>query len=146
MEMQNPIVVPGKLDSLKPVTEYVLAAAGKAGLAPQETYRLRLAVEEIATNIITHGYAEAGLEGDLHLHAEIGGGMLKVTIEDEGVAYDPTQKPLPDSLDLGPCERPIGGLGVFLAIQSVDEFLYERVGTRNRNIFIVNLPSPRAEA
>jgi anti-anti-sigma factor len=35
---------------------------------------------------------------------------------------------------------------VYLAIQNVDRFLYERVGDRNRNIFIMDRPVAPAES
>ncbi|HXV96967.1 MAG TPA: ATP-binding protein, partial [Anaerolineae bacterium] len=57
------LTVPGTLDSLSVIGKYVLTAAATAGLDKKVSYRLRLAVDEIATNIITHGYDEANLEG-----------------------------------------------------------------------------------
>ena len=134
----EPLTVPGHLDSLKAIADYVLAAAAKAGLDKKSSYKLRLAVDEIATNIIIYGYEQAGREGVVDLQTNIDDQALTITIEDTGVAYDPTQKPLPDDLDEPLEDRDIGGLGVFLAIEGVDKFLYERVDDRNRNIFIVN--------
>jgi serine/threonine-protein kinase RsbW len=64
---------------------------------------------------------------------------LTIWIEDSSVAYDPRQVPAPDT-DLPIEQRPVGGLGVYLAIRSVDEFLYEHVGDRNRAIFKMHLP------
>jgi serine/threonine-protein kinase RsbW len=136
----KPVTVPATLDSLGAIAEYVMAAAASAGLDKRASYRLRLAVDEIVTNIIVHGYADADLPGALELSADIDGRTLTVSIEDSGVAYDPTQAPVPDtSLPLE--ERPIGGLGVYLAMKSVDEFLYERVGDRNRSTFKMHLSS-----
>jgi serine/threonine-protein kinase RsbW len=136
----TPATVPATLDSLGAIAEYVLAAAASAGLDKRASYHLRLAVDEIVTNIIVHGYADADLPGTLELRVEIDDRTLTVSIEDSGVAYDPRQTPVPDtSLPLE--ERPIGGLGVYLALKSVDEFLYERVGDRNRSTFKMHLPS-----
>ena len=140
----QPSIVPATLDSLGAIAEYVMAAAASAGLDKRASYRLRLAVDEIATNIIVHGYVNAGLQGALELHAEIDDATLTIAIEDSGVAYDPRQAPLPD-IDLPLEQRPIGGLGVYLASRSVDEFLYERVGDRNRTIFRMHLPSTSLE-
>ena len=134
----DPLTVPGTLESLDDIADYVMAAAAIAGLDKKTSYRLRLAVDEVATNIVTHGYAEAGLEGVLDLRADIDEKALTIFIEDTGVAYDPLQHQLPDDLDRPLEQRQMGGLGVFLAIQSVDKFLYERVGGRNRHTFIMN--------
>jgi serine/threonine-protein kinase RsbW len=134
----KPSTVPATLDSLRAIADYVMAAAASAGLGKRASYRLRLAVDEIATNIIVYGYAEAGLQGALELRADIDERALTISIEDGGVAYDPRQTPVPDTSK--PLEqRSIGGLGVYLAIRSVDEFLYERVGGRNRTILKMHL-------
>ncbi len=140
----EPLSVPGTLDSLGAIAEYVKAASAAAGLDKKAAYRLRLAVDEIATNIITHGYAEAGLEGQVDIRAEIDAETLTISIEDIGVAYNPLERETPDSLELPLEQRGIGGLGVYLVRQNVDEFLYERVGDQNRNIFIMNRPAAPA--
>lgn len=135
--------VPGKLESLSAIAQYVMSAASSAGLDKKASYKLRLAVDEIATNIITHGYKESGREGDVEMQAKIDEKSLTIWIEDTGVAYDSTQKETvaEEMLNRSLEDRPIGGLGVYLAIDGVDQFLYERVGDRNRNIFVVNIPS-----
>lgn len=139
----EPKTFPGTLDSLSFIREYVTSAAKTAGLDKKVTYELCLAVDEIATNVILHGYEEAGRSGVLDVRADIEGRKLTVTLEDDGEPFDPRQSKLPDSEDLlRPLEeRPVGGLGLFLTIQGVDEFKYERAGGRNRNIFVVYVPS-----
>lgn len=133
--------VSGKLESLSAIAQYVMTAAKTAGLDKKSTYKLRLAVDEIATNIITHGYEEAGLQGDVCLEANIDEYSLTIAVEDTGMAYDPRQVEAVEEETLKKPleERPIGGLGVYLAIESVDRFIYERVDDRNRNIFVVNI-------
>ena len=59
--------VPGTLDSLAVIREYVKAAADEAGLDGRRAYRLQLAVDEIATNIVNHGYSEAGITGSVRI-------------------------------------------------------------------------------
>jgi serine/threonine-protein kinase RsbW len=140
----EPLSVPGTLDSLGAIAEYVKAASAAAGLDKKAAYRLRLAVDEIATNVITHGYAEAGLEGMVDIRAEIDAETLIISIEDAGEAYDPLEREAPDDLKLPLEQREIGGLGVYLVCQNVDEFFYERVGNQNRNTFIMNRPAAPA--
>jgi len=95
----EPLSVPGTLDSLGVIREYVKAAAAAAGLNKRASYRLCLAVDEIATNIVTHGYAEAGLEGVVDLRTDIDEKTLTISIEDTGTAYDPRQSESLDGLD-----------------------------------------------
>ncbi len=130
--------VPGTLDSLSAIAQYIMKAAQEAGLEKKAAYKLRLGVDEIATNIVTHGYEESGREGSITCCAKISPETLTVTLEDTGIPYDPTTRPELEILDTPLEERPMGGLGVYLALDGVDEFKYERSGDYNRNIFIVN--------
>jgi anti-sigma regulatory factor (Ser/Thr protein kinase) len=133
------LTVAAKFEALPQIKEYLLKISAVAGLDKKATYKLRLAVDEIATNIITHGYAGAETAGFIRLEACLDSQNLTLCLEDEGPAFDPTQA-IPPDLSLGLDERPIGGLGVFLAQQSVDEFRYERAGNCNRNILVVKRP------
>ena len=133
------LTVPGTIDSLRAIAEYVKQLTHIAALNRQAAYKLRLAVDEIATNIITHGYAEAGLTGKIYLQAEIDDTCLTLAMEDTGIIYNPTTKAsleheyLNQSLET----REIGGLGIHLVLASVDEFHYEQIKNRNRNVFIM---------
>ena len=133
----KPLTVPGTLASLALVREYVRAAAAAADLDKKRSYRLELAVDEIATNIVNHGYLEAGLTGDVEVRAENTARALTITLSDAGVPFDPRQLKRPSQIDLPMAERPIGGLGIFLAMENVDEYRYESVDGHNRNIFVV---------
>ena len=133
----QPLTVPGTLDSLSLIRDTVRAAAAQAGLDRKRSYRLELAVDEIATNIVNHGYQEAGRTGDVVTRATIDEKALTITLEDTAVPFDPRRLRRPEQIDLPLAERPIGGLGVFLAIENVDEFRYEYVDGHNRNTFVV---------
>jgi anti-sigma regulatory factor (Ser/Thr protein kinase) len=135
------LTVPGELDSLKLIAEFVLAEASKVGLDKKAAYRLRLAIDEIATNIILYGFQGPAQKGDLHLFATTDDSKLEIAIEDTAIPFDPINAKQVETEELErPLEdRQIGGLGVYLAIQGVDQFRYERVSNRNRNIFVMNL-------
>ncbi len=133
----EPLTVPATLESLAAIGRYVMAAAAEAEVGSKPSYRLRLAVDEIATNIVTHGYEEAGETGDVVVRAEAGKDSLTITLEDTATPFDPREMDRPEQIDMPIEERPIGGLGVFLALEGVDEFRYEHDGIHNRNIFVV---------
>ncbi|MGD1909775.1 MAG: ATP-binding protein [Rivularia sp. (in: cyanobacteria)] len=135
----NSLRVSGELESLEQLSNYIITAAKKANLDKKATYKLRLAVDEIATNIVIHGYEEAGIQGDIVCQAELNEKTLSIYLEDTGSEYDATQEEQPLDLYKPLVERHIGGLGVYLAISGVDKYIYERLGNVNRNIFVVNL-------
>ena len=133
------LTVDGILDSLKSIRDFVVQAAEKAGLDKKASYRLNLAVDEIATNIILHGYQEANLEGTVVVSAVQEKGSLSIRLEDTGQEYNPPGIISSDDLSQPLDQRPEGGLGVYLAQQNVDRFSYERIGERNIHTFTVNL-------
>jgi len=109
-------------------------------------YRLKLAVDEIATNIVTHGYEAAELQGEIVISSRLAPEALTIQLEDTSQEYNPLGLEKPDTLDKPIGERPIGGLGVFLAVRGVDEFRYEHVNGRNLHTFMVKIPSSQSQS
>jgi serine/threonine-protein kinase RsbW len=138
----NELRVGASLEVLGSIGAFVLEAANQAGLDRRAAYRLRLAVDEIATNVIVHGkpLEHSGYD-EISLTAEMDEHSLQITLEDCGPEFNPLEREVPDDDLEKPLEhRPIGGLGVFLAVRGVDSFRYERAGDRNRSIFVVKRP------
>jgi anti-sigma regulatory factor (Ser/Thr protein kinase) len=137
----NKLTLPGNLDSLKQIAEYIKESSNEANLDKKTTYKLRLAVDEIATNIILHAYQETGKDGNLSITSKIENQQLIITLEDSGDYFDPKQllTSETESIDKPIEERPIGRLGIYLAVEGVDQFIYERKGDSNYNTFILNL-------
>ncbi|NJN67402.1 MAG: ATP-binding protein [Chloroflexaceae bacterium] len=131
----RPLMVPGKRDSLVRIGDYVVEAGRLGGLCRRDVYRLHLAVDEIATNIVIHGYGRTGTEGMIEVSTTLDDRMLTVVVEDTARPFNPCLVPEPYDLDFPLESRKIGGLGIYLALQSVDTFAYEYVNRRNRNIF-----------
>jgi len=136
--------VPAILQSLEPVINYALTAAGEAGFSQQERWRVQLAVDELATNIIEHGYKKAGLSGELLISAEYNEEQIVIYLEDTGQGHDPRSTP-PPNLNVPVEERPLGGLGIYLALWALDKFDYEQQGDRNRSTLIVQKTCPSRE-
>lgn len=139
----DPLILPGQPESLSAIGRYIIEAAAAAGLDRSAAYKLRLAVDELATNVVIHGYQEAALEGDVSVAADMDEHVLTIAIEDTARPFDPTAQTLPgeEELDLPLDERPIGGLGVLLAREGVDDLRYEYANGRNRTIITVNRPT-----
>lgn len=137
--MLEPLTVSGRSEMLTQLMDYVAWAAAGAGLSESAIYRLSLAVDEIATNIVQYGYEKGRRQGDLTIWADLDTDRLTIYLEDTGAPFDPRQAPPPDDLDRPLEERRTGGLGIFLALWGVDEFTYLREGDTNRSIFVMNL-------
>lgn len=132
------ITLPAELESLPLFREHIKAVChGTAGLDEQALYDVLLAVDEICTNIITHGYA--GMDaGSIIQHVEARAGELIVTLSDFGHAFEPVEPPAPDA-NASIEEREIGGLGLFFVHSSVDEIQYESSPTGNTTRLVKTL-------
>ena len=132
------LTMSGDLDCLDQVEQFVKEVAQEAGLDAKAIYKLHLAVDEVVTNIVTYGYAASGLQGDITLSTSLSEEALTLTVEDSAPFYDPFKKAAP-AINLPAEQRAIGGLGIYLAVRSVDKFYYERVAGKNHSVFIVLL-------
>ena len=92
------------------------------------TNKLDMCAEEIFANISFYAYPEnAGM-----LEAILTKSDENITFEfrDEGVEYNPIEKPDPD-INLPPEERPLGGLGIYMIKQMADNIAYKRENDKN---------------
>lgn len=128
MDRSASLVIPADLAMIERVTTALDAAMRACGFPDGRILELQLAVEEAIANVIVHGYG--GAPGDVAVAIRATREAVEVRIEDRAPAFDPLSLPTPDreaSLD----ERPIGGLGVFLIRQVVDEAVYRYADGRN---------------
>jgi serine/threonine-protein kinase RsbW len=99
------------------------------GLAAQAVHDLTLALEEILTNIIAHGYTDHRDHAIL-VRLSAHPGEVRAEVEDDGQPFNPLEAPEPDttkSLE----ERTIGGLGIHLVRKLMDGLEYRKQGDRN---------------
>lgn len=89
-------------------------------LSPQVKNAADLALEEHLTNVATHGKAK-----EMTVKFRLLDGDLVIDVEDNGKSYDPLKHPVVDttrSLE----DMPIGGLGIHLIRQFMDELSYRQ--------------------
>ena len=122
------------LSQLGAIRTFVAQAGGELNLDEQILPDLQLAVEEICANVIEHGYSGQG--GRLEVSIEAVEEGVQVTVRDWGIAFDPQAVPVPDvnaPLEL----RPLGGLGLFLVRQLMDEVRFEFDGEKGNSVTMV---------
>lgn len=89
----------------------------------------QVALDEFVYNPIVYGFAERG-SGSGEVRVELLADRVRVTITDDGPPFDPLAFATPDT-GLSVEERGIGGLGIHLVRQMMDEVRYRRDGERN---------------
>jgi anti-sigma regulatory factor (Ser/Thr protein kinase) len=116
-------------DILDEIRTFVGNQAREAGFNAKDIYSVQLAADEAASNVIEHAY-EGKPDGMFEVSCEFREDRLTITLLDHGKAFDPSQVEEPDlKADLS--DRKIGGLGVYLIRNLMDEVRYESTQAGN---------------
>ncbi len=100
------------------------------GISVKALFKVNLALDELLTNTISYGYPEGGEHEILISIMLEGESQLLIEIRDDGLAFNPLESAPPD-LSLKIEDRPIGGLGIHLVRQMIDEIDYRREDEQN---------------
>lgn len=97
-------------------------------------YSVELIVQELASNIIRHGYATASGRAELQLTLCVETGAegwpaLAIYLEDSAPAFNPTEQPFNPPQ---PQELRESGYGLYLVDRLSDQLIYTRIGDKNR--------------
>jgi sigma-B regulation protein RsbU (phosphoserine phosphatase) len=107
------------------------------GIPEELNMPINLALEEAVSNVMLYAYPDSN-SGRVLVEAEKSDKRVVFTISDSGIPFDPTQKEEPDITQAAE-DRPIGGLGIFLVRQIMDEIAYERKDGKNILTLLKNL-------
>jgi serine/threonine-protein kinase RsbW len=116
--MDYSLSVSAELKNLPAIRRFVEQSAARFRADREVIDGLVQAVDESATNIMTHGYQGSPGPIDIHIHLE--GDRLVIRLRDQAPPFDPTQVEPPD-LAAPPEARCAGGLGVHLVRCNTDE-------------------------
>ena len=131
----------GELDHLRlswQAVEAIVETLPFTDGAEQVRYDILLAVQELVTNILRHGYGRSATSLPVELCVRADNDRLEVTLIDDGPAFDPTGVSEPE---FDP--QTAGGFGVYIARIVMDDVKYERRGDRNE---VTLMKRVRAEA
>ena len=93
-------------------------------LSPRIAYAVNLSIDEVLTNTISYGYDDEE-EHRIGLTLHLQGDSLVIEIVDDGRAFDSSLEREPN-LEATLEERSLGGLGLFLVQQMMDDVAYQR--------------------
>lgn len=99
-------------------------------LAEEDRWAIHLALEEVVTNIITHGYVDGAAHRFTVELAAVAPERVRLTITDDAPAYNPLARS-EVNIHLTLDERPVGGLGVHLVKNVMDHTAYARRDEQN---------------
>ena len=130
MSRKLSLCLPTRLDQLERIYEAVDELGESEGWPPGMVYQVKLVLEELGVNIVTHGHSnEPDHEFEVVLDSDTE--ALTIELRDEGPPFNPlTDSPEAD-VESGLDDRPVGGLGIYLVRTMMDELSYRREHDRN---------------
>ena len=127
--MKKEISIKNHMDELLRVNQFVEEICEELGLDMELQMNLNLVIEEMVVNVISYAYP-AGKEASIGLLAESDGKELTFVLSDSGKEFDPTLSKGAD-MDENPAERELGGMGIYIVRNIMNEVTYQRLEGRN---------------
>ena len=128
------IRVPADAAQLAVIRAFVEQHARALGVDAAATYDLLLAINEVATNIVVHGYR--GRPGEIEIKMRQLGDAIELRLCDQAPLFDPTGVPAPN-LNLPLDKRPFGGMGVHVTRQIMDSMRYRATPEGGNELILV---------
>ena len=120
-----------EVEQLPALVEFLQHAWQDWALPDAAAFPFELALDEIFMNVIMHGTSPDGPPRNVVMSLRHEGTSVSLVMEDDGPAFDPLTLAAPD-VDSSIEERAIGGLGVFLVRELMDDVSYAHTGTHNQ--------------
>ena len=117
------------LAELPSLSEAATEFSERQGLPIELVNRVNLVLEEIVTNVISYGYDDS-LEHEIAVRLSWNKPWIEIEIEDDGRPFNPLEAPPPE-MEKPLVERQIGGLGIHLVRNMMDDLEYRRENGKN---------------
>lgn len=127
--LSRSIILENDVSQVTELNQFVQSVTEELQLDKALSRRIKLAVEEVAVNIMNYAYV-ADAKGQVKVEAMANGQRLRFILTDSGRAFDPTAVSRADTT-LTVEDRPIGGLGILLVRNLMDSINYERINGQN---------------
>lgn len=127
--MEKSIILANEISEIGRLADFIEDMGNEFSLAPDVRFNINLVLEEAVANIINYAYPKDEHES-IYLSARMHEDSIVLVLTDTGKEFDPTMAPEVD-VTLSAEERQIGGLGIFLIRQIMNEVRYERIDGKN---------------
>lgn len=127
--MEKSIILANDISEISRLADFVEEIGNDFSLTPDIVFNLNLVLEEAIVNVINYAYPKEEHQS-IYLSARLHEGSIILVLTDTGKEFDPTMAPEAD-VTLSAEDRQIGGLGIFLIRQIMNEVRYERIEGKN---------------
>jgi anti-sigma regulatory factor (Ser/Thr protein kinase) len=116
------LTVPADIDYLADIRNHIKKIALKNNYTSKIIHIVQLAVDEVCTNIIRHGYKDI-IKGLIQIEVIPSKTQIEVVVIDQGTTHHPNQIKDPDLKKYVEVGK-IGGLGIMMIRKLMDEIKY----------------------
>ena len=127
---RNELEIEAEVKNWDRVLAFINEHLEEANCPPKAEAQIALAAEEIFVNIANYAYRPEVGNATVRVEVMDNPVAVELTFMDQGKPYDPLKRDDPD-ITLPAEEREIGGLGIFLVKQTMDDVSYEYKDGRN---------------
>ena len=124
------MTVTSSVEQIKPVTDFINAQLSELMCPEESRLQIDIAVDEIFGNIIHYAYEPNNGPVTIRFSVEDDPLSVIITFIDHGIPFDPLRNAPPD-LSIPLRNRPIGGLGLFVVQNTMDDVTYRYEDDRN---------------
>lgn len=124
------IEITNKLSNITAVLDQIEEYLASNEVSLGDIFKFNLSIDEFIANIINYAYSDE-LEHKITIEVNVINNEITAVLTDDGVEFDPLKAEEPDT-NLSIEDRQIGGLGIHLARNFMDEIKYQRISNTNR--------------
>jgi sigma-B regulation protein RsbU (phosphoserine phosphatase) len=114
---------PARVDALPEVLGFVEEILESHECSMKNQTAICVAIEEVFVNVANYAYGEGSGDATLEIGFDEANRNVTFRLIDQGVPFDPLQKPDPD-ITLSVEKRQVGGLGIFIVKKTMDTVCY----------------------
>jgi serine/threonine-protein kinase RsbW len=123
------LLIKNKIEQLSILADELDVLGNSWSLSKNFILNMNLVLEELISNTIFYGYPDDS-EHDIKIIFSFDGQLIQISIEDDGIEFNPLEAKMPD-LDEPLESREIGGLGVFFVRELTKSINYQRINNKN---------------
>jgi PAS domain S-box-containing protein len=118
------VKIKNQLEELSRVEEQFESFCEEYQIPDAARQKVSVVIDELLNNVVSYAFPD-GEEHIIDLRFDLTGNRLVITIHDDGIPFNPFELDPPD-ISLSLDERSVGGLGILLVREMMDEYLYSR--------------------
>ncbi len=126
----NNLKFPANVELVDKMIDPIVSALREIDVEHKKIYQVNLALEEILVNIAKYAYPDNQGIIDISYEMSEDNKKLKIVIKDKGTEFNPLEKEDPD-LEASVENRKIGGLGIYIVKNIMDDIKYQRINNEN---------------